>query len=64
MYINSCRYYSVSIFCKIGVPPYVATIVFGVVGIIGTVISVSVIDKVREDACPAPPPPPPTPVPS
>ena len=43
-----CRYFSVSIFCKIGLPGFMASISIAVLGIITMVITSIVIDKVRE----------------
>ena len=42
----SFRYYSVSIFCKVGAPGYVSSVVFGVVVNVATVCGVLTIDKV------------------
>ena len=40
------RYYSVSIFCKIGAPGYVSSVVFGVVVNVASICGVLTIDKV------------------
>ena len=43
---SSLRYYSVSIFCKVGAPGYLASVVFGVVINVATLCTVFTIDKV------------------
>ena len=40
------RYYSVSIFCKVGAPGYIASVVFGIVVSVATACVIPSIDKV------------------
>ena len=42
-----CRYYSVSIFCKVGAPGYIASVVFGIVATVAAIGTTFTIDKVR-----------------
>lgn len=43
---SSFRYYSVSIFCKIGAPGYTASAVFGILTTLATLFAIFTIDKV------------------
>ena len=44
--LSPLRYYSVSIFCKVGAPGYIASVVFGIVVTVATACVIPTIDKV------------------
>ena len=41
-----CRYYSVTIFCDIGLPGFAASVAIGAVGLAAMILSLAVIDRV------------------